>query len=168
MCPCCEYTEARGAKPFRIVVRFEISDAWLFGLTVVDLGNSRKKSVSPGQLSRNPIELRSEAGSGVVALGVVSGLDAAADVRLCQPHEYYMYSRSPIPLHGPVAPEGRLFTHFLPNSTHFRQGKLLSHLTFNLEHSSHACRLRPLSNEEGIAEEPRRSQRLKWSRRTSL
>jgi hypothetical protein len=94
------------------------------------------------------------------------------DLRLLQIFGYvslmYILEILPIPLYGPVAPKGPLFTHFLPNSTHFRQGTLLSHLTFNLEHSSHACRLRPLSNEDGIAEEPRRSQRLKWSLRTSL
>lgn len=59
-------------------------------------------------------------------------------------------------------------THVLPNSLHFRHGVLLSHFTFNLEHSSHACRFRPRSRELGIAEFPRRSHRLKWSRRTSL
>jgi hypothetical protein len=89
MCPYCWYTEGRGAKPFRIVVTFESSDVWLFGLKVVDLGNSRKKSVSPGQLSRKPIELRSDDGSGVVALGVLSsGLEAAANIRICQPYVY--------------------------------------------------------------------------------
>ncbi len=51
---------------------------------------------------------------------------------------------------------------------HFRQGTLLSHLTFNREHSSQACRFRPRSNELGMAEFPLRSHRLKWSRRTSL
>jgi hypothetical protein len=89
MCPYCWYTEGRGAKPFLIGVTFESSDVWLFGLKVVDLGNSRKKSVSPGQLSRKPIELRSDDGSGVVALGVLSsGLEAAADIRICQPYVY--------------------------------------------------------------------------------
>jgi hypothetical protein len=62
----------------------------------------------------------------------------------------------------------RLLTHVLPNSLHFRHGTSLSHFTFSLEHSSHACRFRPLSNELGISEVPRFSQRLKWSRNTSL
>jgi hypothetical protein len=65
-------------------------------------------------------------------------------------------------------PAARLFTHVLPNSSHFRHGTLLSHLTFSLEHSSQAWRFLPLSSELGISEEPRLSQRLKWSRRTSL
>jgi hypothetical protein len=66
------------------------------------------------------------------------------------------------------SPTGRLLTHVLPNSLHFRHGILLSHFTFNLEHSSQACRLRPRSKELGIAEFPLRSHRLKWSLRTSL
>lgn len=88
------------------------------------------------------MELRSEPVSGVDGPGVVvSGLEAAVVL---------------------------LLTHFLPNSVHFRQGTLLSHLTFNREHSSQACRFRPRSSELGMAEFPLRSHRLKWSRSTSL
>lgn len=120
------------AKPFGLV----------FGDKVVDFGNSCIKSVSLGQLSRNPIEFRSEPVSGVEGFGVSSGLDAVAG--------------------------GRVLTHFLPNSVHLRQGTVLSHLTFSLEHSSHACRFLPLSSELGIADVPLFSHRLKWSLKTSL
>lgn len=51
----------------------------VFGLNVVDLGNSCKKSFSPGQLRRKPIELRSEPVSGVEGcVGISSGLEADA------------------------------------------------------------------------------------------
>jgi len=51
----------------------------LFGLSVEDFGNSLMKSVSPGQLRRNPMELRSDPVSGVEDCGgVFSGLDTAA------------------------------------------------------------------------------------------
>jgi hypothetical protein len=127
------------------------------------LGNSRIKSFSLAQLRRKPMELRSEPDTSgvVVALALLSGLEVAIS---CQ-HGHI----SPIFLNVPVgSPAERVFTHVRPNSWHFRHGTLLSHLTFNREHSSHACRFRPRSKEFGMAEFPRLSQRLKWSRSTSL
>lgn len=75
------------AKFWGMPIKFGYSAGLLFGLRVFDLGNSRMKSVSPGQFRRKPIELRSEeAGSGVEreALAVLSsGLEAAARESAC-------------------------------------------------------------------------------------
>jgi hypothetical protein len=73
------------------------SAALLCGLSVVDLGNSRMKSVSPVPLSKKPMELRSDAVSGVDGPGVVvsSGLEAAA----IHPHVSLSLPNTTIPHH---------------------------------------------------------------------
>lgn len=123
------------------------SAALSFGLTVEAFGNSRIKSASFGKFNKKLIEFRSDIGSGVPARevkdrgGGTSGLGEA----FVEEAEF----------------ELRVFTQTLPNSLHLRQGTSLSHLTFSLEHSSHACRFRPRSKESGIAAEPRWSHLLK-------
>lgn len=70
-----------GAKPVPAADEVACpSSVLVFGLNVVDFGNSCKKSVSPGQLRRNPIELRSDAAvSGVDGtVAAASGLGADA------------------------------------------------------------------------------------------
>jgi len=68
-----------GSDPFSTTRLGRTSALLLWGLNVVSFGNSRMKSVSPGKLSRKPMELRSEPEiSGVLeAVVAVSGLGAA-------------------------------------------------------------------------------------------
>jgi hypothetical protein len=128
------------------------------------------KSASLARLSRKPMEFLSEVALSEV-VEVVFAVSGLEDAEVPVSREFFLYTDGDCVRKArgiDHALVGRLFTQALPNSLHFLHGTLLSHFTFSLEHSSHACRFRPRSRELGIAEFPRRSHRLKWSRRTSL
>ena len=108
----------------------------------MDLGNSFRKSVSPSPFNRNPmpIELRSDgARSGVER--DAEGVEASSGSEATNPSisiSLRLGFGHANPRDKSLSPAGLLLTQVLPNSLHFRQGTLLSHLTFNLEHSSQA------------------------------